>query len=349
MTEHDQGAKAGLRVLAPGLLGPVPLLPEQVPATPVLDLLLKRSRPQHAANAQDEPTRLTQRLLQLFGAASSAPYARAADDPSWDRQGVVLRADPVHLRADRDQLRLFDARHLGVSQAEADALVAEVNAHLAEDGLRLLAPVASRWYLQLPELPRLETHPLETVIGRHIDGFLPTGPDARRWAALMTELQMLLFQSPVNAARQQRGRPAVNALWISGAGCWQPLSREPARPQAWSRLCADQALARGLAAAAGLEVLPAAAPVDQPGTLLVADDMMDGLLDADADAWLTAVARLEARLQTAISALRGGRLAIIELDLCDGRCWRMSPAGLRQFWRRGPSLKRRVIVHPIVQ
>ncbi|MBK5938028.1 hypothetical protein CCR96_01785 [Halochromatium roseum] len=308
-----------------------------------------QSQNQNQSHSQSEPASPTQHLLQLFGAASSAPYARAVDDPRWDRQGVVLQADPVHLRADRDQLRLFDARHLGISQAEADALVAEVNAHLAEDGLRLLAPVASRWYLQLPEPPRLETHPLERVIGRHIDGFLPTGPDARRWAALMSELQMLLFQSPVNAARQQRGQPAVNALWISGAGRWQPLAMDSGGPQAWSRLCADQALARGLAAAAGLEVLPAAAPADQPGTLLVADDMADGLLDADVDAWLTAVARLEARLQAAINALRGRRLAAIELDLCDGRCWRVSLAGLRQFWRRGPSLRQRVIVHPTVQ
>ncbi|MBK1619082.1 hypothetical protein CKO42_11690 [Lamprobacter modestohalophilus] len=348
MTEHDQGAQAGLRVLAPGLLGPVPLLPEQVPATPVLDLLLKRGRSPHA-KAQVEPTGLTQRLLQLFGAASSAPYARAADAPSWDRQGVVLQADPVHLRPDRDQLRLFDARHLGISQAEADALVQEVNAHLVDDGLRLVAPVASRWYLELAESPQIETHPLETVIGRHIDGFLPTGPDARRWAALMTELQMLLFQSPVNQARQERGRPAVNALWISGAGHWQPLALEPNRSRCWSRLCTDHALARGLAAAAGLEVLSAAAPVDQPGTLMVADEMSDGMLDADAELWTVAAARLETRLEGAFAALRAGQLAAIELDLCDGRRWQLTRGGLRQFWRRGPSLSQRVASQSVVQ
>ncbi|MEA3642129.1 MAG: hypothetical protein VBE63_19630 [Lamprobacter sp.] len=342
MTVHDQGAKAGLRVLAPGLLGPVPLLSEQAPATPVLDLLLKRGRPRHAPNAQVEPTCLTGRLLTLFGAASSAPYARAADDPSWDRQGMVLQADPVHLRPDRDQLRLFDARHLGISQAEADALVQEVNAHLVDDGLRLVAPVASRWYLELAESPQIETHPLETVIGRHIDGFLPTGADAGRWAALMTELQMLLFQSPVNQARQERGRPAVNALWISGVGHWQPLALEPNRSPGWSRLCADHALARGLAMAAGLEVLPAAAPADQPGTLMVADEMADGMLDADAGLWTAAAARLETRLEGAFSALRTGQIVAIELDLCDGRCWQLTRGRLRQFWRRSPSLAQRV-------
>jgi len=171
MNHRKRQQDAGLTVLAPGLLGPVPLLPEQVPATPLLDLIFRRGRPRQApqswfqskaqaqAPAQVQaaaaaperapvstkaaPISLTSYLLQLFGAASSAPYALAADDPSWDRQGVVLQADPVHLRADRDQLRLFDARHLGISQVEADAFVDAINAHLAEDGLRLLAPVAS--------------------------------------------------------------------------------------------------------------------------------------------------------------------------------------------------------------
>lgn len=342
MTEHEQRAEVGLTVLAPGLLGPVPLLPEQAPATPVLDLLLKRGRPRHEPDARAANTCLTRRLLQLFRATASAPYARAADDPGWDRSGVVLHADPVHLRPDRDQLRLFDARHLGISQAEADALVQEVNAHLADDGLRLVAPVASRWYLELTEQPRIETHPLEAVIGRHIDGFLPTGDDARAWAALMTELQMLLFQSSVNQVRQERGRPAVNALWISGVGRWRTLENE----QGWSRLCADQALARGLGTAAGLEVLSSAGDVDQPGTLLVADEMADGMLDADAERWATAALRLDARLERPLAALHGGRLASIALDLGDGRRWCATRGGLRRFWRRGPTLKTLVAAHP---
>lgn len=334
-----------LTFFAPGLLGPVPLLPEQAVKTPAIDLVLSRGRREHEPSADDLSIGLTQGLLQRFGAAASAPYARAADDPGWDRRGLVMHADPVHLRPDRDQLRLFDARHLGISDAEAVALAHEVNAHLAEDGLRLVTPVASRWYLELDQPPEIETSPLEAVIGRHIDGFLPTGADAGRWAALMTELQMLLFQSPVNQRRQQQGRPAVNALWISGLGRWQPLPKHPR----WSRLCADQALARGLAAAAGLEVLPGAAQADQPGSLVVADDLGDSLLDADADLWEAAVGRLETRLAGALSALRAGRVDAIEVDLGDRRRWQLRRGDVRRFWRRSPSLMRLVAIHPFVK
>ncbi|MFP4062798.1 MAG: hypothetical protein ACLFS2_08395 [Halochromatium sp.] len=361
-----------LTVLAPGLLGPVPLLPEQAPRTPALDRLLGRGQPRHRPDAGAADTRLTGRLLERFGAAASAPYARAADDPRWDRKGTVLHADPVHLRPDRDRLRLFDARHLGIGQDEAETLAQAVNAHLADDGLRLVTPVASRWYLELAERPRLETRPLEAAIGRHIDGLLPTGADASRWAALMTEVQMLLFQSPVNRAREACGRPAVNALWLSGAGEWRALAPPPGLAKVW----ADQPLARGLAMASGLDVMGPDAPVPgpepeprpdrtgraatgddetgraraaghdgfraEPGLLLVEAGMADGMLDADEASWRGAVLGVEARAAQALQALRAGELDGVTLDLCDGRQWQLTLGRLRRFWRRPQPLAERL-------
>ncbi len=310
------------------------MLPERAPSTPALDLLLKRGRLKQEPAASAAETCLTQHLLQRFGAQASAPYARAADDPSWDRRGVVMHADPVHLRPDRDQLRLFDARHLGISRDEANALVQAVNAHLkahlADDGLRLVAPVASRWYLEMIERPRLQTHPLETLIGRHIDGLLPTGADARRWAALMSELQMLLFQSPVNREREARGRPAVNTLWLAGVGEWQPL----AAPSGLTQVCAEQPLARGLAAASGLDLSGLDDYRPGPGVLLIEAEMADGMLDADPDSWCSAVAGVETRAAQALQSLRAGTLKAVWLDLCDGRQWQLDRSRLRRFWQR---------------
>ena len=327
-----------LTILAPGLLGPVPLLPEQAPSTPALDLLLKRSRPGQGTDAGAVHTSLTQHLLQRFGTTASAPYARAADDPRWDRHGYVLHADPVHLRPDRDQLRLFDGRHLGISRDEAEALVQEVNTHLADNGLRLVAPVASRWYLELAERPQIETCPLETVIGRHIDGFLPTGADARYWASLMTEVQMLLFQSSVNREREARGRPAVNALWPSGGGEWRSL----VAPPGVTKVCADQPLARGLAAASGLDVIARAGFRAESGLLLVEAEMAEGMLDADEVSWCSAVVGVEMRAAQAMQALRAGGLKGLTLDLCDGRQWQLTRSRLRRFWQRPQVLAQRL-------
>lgn len=337
MTGDCWPTESGVTLLAPGLLGPVPVLPEQVPDTPALDLVLRRGlgRGHYGDGAGGVNASLTTRLLQLFGAVASAPYARAADDAPWDRSGWVAHADPVHLRPDRDQLRLFDARHLGMIQEEADALVGELNGHLAGSGMRLVAPTASRWYLELAEQPGIESMPLDAVTGRAIEQVSPQGPDAGRWAALLTEVQMLLFNAPVNQTRQQRGQPTVNAVWISGAGHWLPLDNA----RRWQRLCSDQTLVRGLAEAAGMERLPASGNIERPGTLAVADEMADAMLDADPDRWASAASLLNARLEPALTAVRAGSLGGLELDLCDGRSWCATRPSLRRFWRRGPGLK----------
>jgi hypothetical protein len=253
-----------------------------------------------------------------------------------------MHADPVHLRPDRDRLRLFDARQLGISRAEADALVAEVNAHFAGDGLRLVAPAAARWYLTAERPPALETAPLERVIGRSLDGHLPDGSDARRWAALMNEVQMLLFQSPVNQAREAAGRPAVNGLWTWGGGHWRPLpnDRVPARVQGGGPLAVGLAAAAGAAA----EPLPAHAEAAPGTTLAVHDRLLDAALDADETAWAAAAVALDRWLAPVLDALRGGALAELTIDACDGRGWRVRRAGLLRLWRRPRPLVARLSV-----
>jgi len=337
-------------LLVPGLLGPIPSDPAALPPgqrskTPMLDLLLARGRPSAVADGNQ---RLAGRLLERFGANASAPYCLAADDPDWDRGGYYMHADPVHLRPDRDLLRLFDARHLGISSAEAQALVAELNAHFAADGLRFIAPIASRWYLHCEHPPAIKTQPLEGVIGQHIDGLLPSGPDAARWASLMNEAQMLLFQSPANQRRENEGRPAVNGLWTWGGGLWQV----PTGADLPALVRAQSPLAQGLAAAADLAV-EAPREVWRPRDgIQLADwhQLQDAVLDTDELAWAAAAESLDQGLAPLVDALRAGDLQRINIDSCDGHCWSIERADLRAFWRpywpspwrRPPTLARRV-------
>jgi hypothetical protein len=318
-----------LELLVPGLLGPIPPRQGQRLSTPTLDRLLARGR-QSAAPATD----LTTALLARFGADASAPYSLAADDASWDHTDFCMHAAPVHLRPDRDLLRLFDARHLGISQAEADALTAELNAHFAPDGLRFTAPSTSRWYLFCQQPPALKAQPLERVIGQHVDGLLPTGDDAAHWAQLMNEAQMLLFQSPVNQQRESSGRPPVNGLWTWGGGVWRALADAAPSDRLPACLQARSPLALGLAAAAGVTVeSPDAAWETQAGSyLVVLEQFRDALLDTDDKAWSAAAEALDHWLAPAVDALRAGRLDEIIIDACDGRRWSLCRADLRRFW-----------------
>jgi hypothetical protein len=247
----------------------------------------------------------------------------------------VLHADPVHLRADRDQLRLFDASRFSLERAEAEALVAALNREFADDGLRLSAPSPSRWYLEPSTVPALEAPPLDAVSGCSIDSASPGGADAKYWAALLSEVQMALFQSPVNAERERRGQPAINALWLSGGGTWRPLA-----PSGFRRLVSTRPLACGLADAAGLAV--DAAVIDATadsgrslaGSLVVADSLQQALQTAEPLRWAEAISALDDDLAPALTELRRGALAAVEIDLLDGRGWRLERRDLRRFWRR---------------
>jgi hypothetical protein len=340
-------AQARLDLLIPGLFGPVPLRPGDLPPTPVLDRMLARSDRVPALGADPVDA-----LLGRFGVqtpvgrdAPSAPFALLGDDAEAPMGGWWLHADPVHLRPDRDQLRLFDARHLAVDRQEADALVDLFNAHFAGDGLRLAAPDPARWYLHTETPPEICTRPLHAVVGRSVDPLLPTGPGARAWARLLNEAQMLFHGAEVNLRREAEGRPVINGLWTWGGG---QLPQEPIETP-YAEVRAADPLGRGLARAAGARLRPPpgandACPLPEAGPLLlVLDGLWASLLDADPAGWLVGLAEIEACAVEWTAALLEGRLAQLSLDPGTGDRFDLTRARLRRFWRRGVPLSGRLL------
>ena len=279
-----------LDLLIPGLFGPVPVPPGGVPPTPVLSRLLGRADrlavsdrpraigPSPMADPPPAEDRLAgadrlpvvgttdpcRTLFDLFGYVPpperdcpSAPYCRLADrqteDPGTGKEPDVLHADPVHLRPDRDRLVLFAGPDLAPDRAEADALVNLFNQHLGEEGLRLEAPTPARWYLLTERPPELVTQPLAAVLGRPIAGQLPRGTEARRWARLLNEVQMLFHHSEVNQRREAAGIPTLNGLWLWGGGWSLP---PPSGQVGYARVFSADPLARGLALARGIPTSP---------------------------------------------------------------------------------------------
>ena len=53
---------------------------------------------------------------------------------------------------------------------------------------------------------------------RNLEEAMPTGEAAPLMKRLMTELQMLLHEHPVNVARARAGLPEINAVWLHGGG-----------------------------------------------------------------------------------------------------------------------------------
>jgi hypothetical protein len=188
---------------------------------------------------------------------------------------------PGHWLMGRDHLTLLDPQALGLNEAESRALFKAVQDLFESDGWTLLWGTPTRWYVAHPSLAGLPTASLDRLIGRNPDLWLTDHPQARMVRRLQSEVQMLLYQHPINDAREAAGQPTVNSFWLSGCG------------------------------------LPPAQTALPPGTVLI-DDLRAPLLADDIAAWLAAWARLDQTVFKAITeAVAAGQP--VQLTLCGER------------------------------
>lgn len=318
------------------------------PSLPTLERLLARSN--HSRLDGEGKDRC---LAQLFGitgnntATEPVPAAAlswlADSNPSTapdahHSQHCWLRADPVHLRPDRDRLLLFDASQLHITTAEMQALAATLGEFFAEDSITLHTPQPDRWYLQIPHTPALQTSPLEQVSGRDILPYMPAGNDGGRWRQRLNEVQMLLFQHPVNEQREQRGQPTINSLWFWGNG------QLPAAPSThYTRVYSDDPITQGLAilSRTPFEQRPDLADADAVSTLpdgellLQYSDIHAAQTLGDAQAWQDALNELQQTLlQPLLLALNSGRISALTLIGGNGLQYRCQRRNLNRWWRR---------------
>lgn len=125
---------------------------------------------------------------------------------------------PVHWHLGTEQLSLADPATLDLHDDEARALFDALKPLADEDGFALHFGDGRRWYASHPSFATLPTASLDRVIGRNVDLWLNSHPDARRVRRLQAEAQMLWHTHPVNAEREAQGVPAVNSFWLSGTG-----------------------------------------------------------------------------------------------------------------------------------
>lgn len=152
-----------------------------------------------------------------------APWlARSAGIDPGSR--YCLCAEPVTLVVGRDEVRLAGAVR-DLDAEESTALLSSLRAHFAPDGLDFVERGAGRWWVLLGEPQRLETSPPDAALRKPLVEHLPRGADAPRWRRWQSEMQMLLFEHPVNHAREASGRSPVNYIWMWGGGTLRTAKR----------------------------------------------------------------------------------------------------------------------------
>lgn len=174
---------------------------------------------------------LTQQLLALFSEGTVA----YRDFPMASLRGGTassLCVDPCYVQADRDQLLLFH-RGLALTAGEAEQLINTI-AYLFDDlGGTLTMQSPTQWLLTMAITPDVEFSRLDKVDHHAVADFLPTGADARLWIRLWNEIQMALFDCPVNQAREAEGKVPINSVWFWGMGAM------PAEWQSWTHVSGE--------------------------------------------------------------------------------------------------------------
>jgi len=251
------------------------------------------------------------------GSLASAPITAGVD-------GYWLQAQPVHFAAGLDRLTFVELRGESQLDDRERAALFDTLASSFSSGDFVLHSKGGEWFICAAHALQVTTSPPEAAATNDLSTVMPHGEDAPALRRLMTELQMLLHDHPVNEVRARRGLPAVNAIWPWGGGLAAEMKVSSDLPLALS----IDSFALGLYRLSGSQIQ--SSPKDAqdlmqtigaiPRALLVMpfDDLQ--VLDSQ---WLAPLSR----------ALAQGRLSRLDL-VVDGWHVDVRRADLRRFWRR---------------
>jgi len=294
-------------------LASVDTRPEDSPREPLLERLLARA--DAAVQYTDWRDDAWQSLQAPDGPQAgqrpaAGPVALMAAQ-GVSAQGYACLASPLHYVAGMTNVRLPDGGLLQLTGAEALALAQDFARVFADGGQRLIVGADGTLCCLFERAVDAVMCDPQGVIGRDIGQHLPQGRDGPRLRRLMSEIEMWLFEHPVNRTRAARQELPITGLWLWEGG--PALLSLPPLP----------------AAVVGRDVLFSAWSHEPPaagqGSLLVISEASPGT-----PAWREFES---ARLLRLLSELRAGRLRRLVLSASERR-YSLGAHWHWRFWRR---------------
>lgn len=210
-------------LLRPGLPPPPP------PQAPHLQALVRSLRVTDRLRLDSaDPSQGLHTPLELLLAKAHGLPADAQGALPWAAFETATTAQPCawmrpcHWQLGLDQVQVLPPSELNLSADDSRALMQTVQTLLAEDGVQLDWQRSDAWLAQGERLrtvraPSIERASLQSLSPQALQRGSDPGQSA--WLQrLMGELQMLLYEHPVNQAREAAGLWPINAIWIDGAG-----------------------------------------------------------------------------------------------------------------------------------
>ena len=238
---------------------------------------------------------------------------------------------PAHIQIARSHLMMADTRQVSLDDADGRALFDAAKGLCEEIGHELRYGDAHTWFLRADDWTGFETASPDTVANMDLTDFMPKGAGAQAYRRLQNEVQMAWHAHPVNAAREARRLPVVNAFWVWGASAQSQLP--PAKMATYA--------VPGWLAALGQQRLDSLDRLDDvlaQGGLLVAGNLGEAALAADWNGWLQGMQHLEENLfAPLLAAVKDGRVRELRLVLSSREAladYTTTAMAQRKFWRR---------------
>jgi hypothetical protein len=243
-----------------------------------------------------------------------------------ERSGAwMAAADPVHLQAGLNRLRLRAFRSDEIPRPDLRKLFDSLQELMGQDGRFAFARLGPLAYLRSNEPIVTSSVSPAVVDGREPDDFMPAGETAAAHDRLLGELQMALHDHQVNRVRASAGNRTINSIWFWGGGTAPEQALRPLPP-----VFSNDPLIRGYW-------------LSCTGTGNAWTDDLDEVLELAPDGFVAVVpAESEAPGREAISdlmeslrlVLKRGDLSSLALLFRDGLSIEIARSDRYRFWRK---------------
>lgn len=159
--------------------------------------------------------------LGLFAADGHIPWAAWRAKTRQELgciQGAWAFVTLCNWQATAQQVTMRQIPMQDLPQAESDRFLADMQPFFLEDGITLHPFEPGHWLAHGTVFAKLPSASHDRVLGRNLQPWMQQSQQARGLTRLVSEMQMLLYNHPVNDQREHRGSLPVNAFWLSGTG-----------------------------------------------------------------------------------------------------------------------------------
>ena len=146
----------------------------------------------------------------FFMPHESAPELTGAK-PLLGKEAIMT---PCHWQVGMNDVILLSPQELALNEIESKQLLSAIKPYLEEDGLQVVYESPLVWRVSGDLLEGLPLANIERVVGQSIKAWMPEHQRAKTLQRLQSEMQMLLYQHPVNDERSLKGRWSVNSFWL---------------------------------------------------------------------------------------------------------------------------------------